>query len=734
MIVLDLLLSYVMFGSGIITMIITFMVINSKERDTDNILFAGMTIGSSVWSLGFGILFVQKSTLAAYYCRCVGMIGTFACMIFSTMLLYRWNGKSYRWMKFIEILPFSAFILYPFLMQQKNTSFHMSAFGMSYTFNKGIWNDLYTLYCSIVAFNLLILIAMMCTNRKKWIRVMGYMLIVCEIVIIFGMLLDTFLPMFGIRAFPGSSITQSFGTILMCRVYLFRKKNRIKIENVSEFIYYSVESPMLIYDENMCLKIANKSAEEFFKLEDNKSDSSLSDLFDVSSDIVCGYEDVVKVDAKCLINDAHCRLAINKMLDYYHEVLGYLVVVDDLTDKMQIIEELEEAKKRADIANRAKSTFLAQMSHEIRTPLNTVLGMNEMILREAKEAKLLMYSKYIKTAGEALLGIINDILDISKLEAGKIQIINNDYNLKNLLKDMINLMSLKIKEKKLTFRFCLDKDVPVNLYGDELRIKQIITNIMNNAVKYTDKGSITLDVSCICQDENNIELVIKVTDTGRGIRSEDMEKMFKPFERLEEWKGASIEGNGLGLAITKELINRMDGELSVESEYGKGSTFCIKLPQRISDNKVEFISNKYKEKEEKVIKAPGARILVVDDMESNLIVIQSLLERTGINVELAGGGKICLDMMRKNRYDMVLLDHMMPEMDGIETLKYIREINLENGEKTPVIVMTANAIVGSREKYIDAGFDDYLPKPVDYKQLEEMIIKYLPQKIIQTVK
>lgn len=720
-----LILSYLMFGSGIVTMIIAFVVIHEREHDKDNILFAGMTLGSSVWSLGFGLLFAQTSPLAAYYCRCVGMIGTFAYMIFATILLYRWNGKSYKWMKAIQMIPYTAIILYPFLMQKKNTTFHMTEYGMSYTFNKGIWNDLYSLYCAVVAINLLIMMIMMCSNHKKWVGVMGYKLIVCEVIIIFGMLLDTIMPMFGFKAFPGSSITQSFGTILMYRAYLFRKKNLIKLENVSEFIYYSVESPILIYDENMYLKIANKSAKEFFDINDYNEKSYLSDLFDVTHDIVSSENDVIKVEAKCLVNDAHCRLAINKMYDYYNEILGYLVIVDDFTDKVKIIEELEDAKSRADMANRAKSTFLAQMSHEIRTPLNTVLGMNEMISRVSDDSKILMYSKYIKTAGESLLGIINDILDISKLEAGKIQVINDDYNLKNLLKDMINLLSLKIKEKKLTFKFRMDKDIPVNLYGDELRIKQIITNIMNNAVKYTDSGSIILDVSCEKKTDKEITLVIKVTDTGRGIKKEDMDKLFKPFERIEERKSTSIEGNGLGLAITMQLINCMSGQMEVESEYGKGSTFCIKIPQKISDKVIEVVTDKSSSANDKSLYAPDAKILVVDDMESNLIVIKSLLERTGINVKTALSGKACIEMLNEEDYDMVFLDHMMPEMDGIETLKRIRENDYGENGKIPVIAMTANAVLGSREKYLEAGFDDYLSKPIDYKKLEAIISKYL---------
>lgn len=730
-----LVLSYLMFGCGVATFILAFGSIYSRdERGWDDILFSGFCFGSSVWSFGFGILLIQTEPLYAYYCRCAGMIGTFAYLIFATLLLVEWNGKKDGIVRVITYFPFSAVILYPFLMQKGNTTYFLSKFGMSYVFKSGLWNTLYSAYCVIVALNLSILVMMICRNKqRKWVRVMGHRLMVCEAVIVAGMSLDTILPLFGVGAFPGSSIAQSLGTVLIALVYHFNKKNQIKLRNMSTFVYYSVESPVLIYGADKKLEIANKSAIDFLSLSENYKDTSLFQLFEIEDELKDTGEATLKVDARCCVNHALCRLAINKIVDAYHEVSGYIVIIDDLTDKMEIIRELKEAREKADVANRAKTTFLTQMSHEIRTPLNSIMGMNEMILRKESEKEIQTYAKSIKMAGETLLGIINGILDLSKLEAGKITIVEEDYNLKKVLKEMINLVSLKMKEKGLALLYHFDKDVPMELHGDQLRIKQIITNIMNNAIKYTDEGSISLSISCEKAEKEQIILIIQISDTGQGIREEDMERLFLPFERLDEKKNHGIEGNGLGLTVTQKLIKKMEGTLEVESIYQEGSTFRIKLPQKISQVITSSATEtEYEKAESLCLIAPKARILLVDDMPSNLLVLTALLERTKIQVETVNSGKACLEKMRDNLYNIVFMDHMMPEMDGIETLHEIRSQNLDCNQKIPFIAMTANAIAGAREEYLKAGFTDYLSKPIDYRILECMIKKYLPEELVET--
>lgn len=551
----------------------------------------------------------------------------------------------------------------------------------------------------------------------------------CESVIVAGMLLDTIMPVFGFNAFPGSTLSQLFGVLLLYRIYLFINKNKVKLENVSEFVYYSVKSPILIYDYNKKLRIVNKSATDFLKISEQNCENVLfTDLFEMGNEKLKygGYSD--KIDVRCRANGAHCRLDINRIADEYGETMGYIIIIDDLTDKIKTIEALEAARKSADDANNAKSNFLAQMSHEIRTPLNTVLGMNEMILRESDSETVSKYASYIKNAGQTLLGIINDILDLSKLEVGKTNIVAEDYNLKFVINDIINLVSLKIREKGLKFRLDMAKDIPMYLHGDVLRIKQVIINIMNNAVKYTDKGQITLGVGWEKADKESIMLIFEIRDTERGIKKKDIERIFSPFERAEEQRNHTIEGNGLGLAITRKLVRLMGGEISVRSEFGKGSVFEVQILQRIvhEKNGENVLKLQSREKHEDThISAPDAKILVVDDVETNRIVVKELLRVTDINVEVASSGEMCLELMKNNRYDLVLLDHMMPGMDGIETLKLIRKMENSLNKDTPVIAMTANAVLGAKSMYLSEGFDDYISKPIGYIELENLIKRYV---------
>lgn len=722
-------LSYIMFGFFVCTTIISVSVLHSKEKlKMNDILFALVCIGSSIWSFCFGFVWVQESHLIAYYWRCAGMVGTFMYMICAILVIARWCGHNLWWVKIIEIFPFSAIILYPFLMQKGNTIYHKSAIGMTYLFTPSIWNTLYDIYCVGCAVGLFVMSGYMVKKgERKWERITGIRLVFCEGVIVAGMLLDTIMPMFGVSAFPGSTLSQFFGVLLVYRVYLFVNKNQVKLENVSEFVYYSVKLPLLIYDDNKHLKIANKSAIDFLKLSSYGYENvTLSELFEINEKKLRygGYSN--KLDVKCKANDAHCRLDINRIGDEYGETMGYIIIIDDLTDKIRTIEELEAAKRSADNANKAKSVFLAQMSHEIRTPLNTVLGMNEMISRETVSEQIQSYSSYIKDAGKTLLGIINDILDLSKLDAGKTNIITEDYNLKFVVNDIINLVSLKIKEKGLRFKLDMSKDIPMFLHGDALRIKQIIINIMNNAVKYTQKGSVTLSVEWDKIDSENIMLIFKVKDTGRGIKKEDIDIIFSPFERADEQENHMIEGNGLGLSITRKLVNLMNGKISVSSVFGEGSVFEVQLPQSIVCSKNMDADALSKTEGEKYhIKAPNAQVLVVDDVETNRIVVKELLRVTHINVELAESGEQCLELMRQKKYDIVFLDHMMPGMDGIETLKQIKKMDTSLNKDTPIIVMTANAVTGAKRMYLAEGFDDYISKPLGYVELESIIKKYI---------
>ena len=408
--------------------------------------------------------------------------------------------------------------------------------------------------------------------------------------------------------------------------------------------------------------------------------------------------------------------------------------LDAMTQELtQSNKDFKEMAEQAKAANQAKSDFLSNMSHEIRTPINAILGMDEMILREATDNTIREYAENIRTAGTTLLGLINDILDFSKIEAGKFELIPAEYATSSILNDLVNMIAGRVAKKGLKFIVKAAQDLPSMLLGDELRLRQIITNILTNAVKYTEKGSVTLSVNWEKLSDDEVLLKVAVTDTGIGIKEEDIHKLFRAFERIEEERNRTVEGTGLGMNITQKLLSMMDSHLEVTSTYGEGSCFSFEVKQKVLNwtamgNYEEAYRRSQAERhnDNQSFVAPEARILVVDDTEMNLTVVKGLLKRTQIQLDTAVSGYQCIDMVKENTYDAIFLDHRMPGMDGIETLTELKKLTDCPNANTPVIALTANAVAGAREEYFKAGFDDYITKPIDSRQLEQCLIKYLP--------
>lgn len=403
------------------------------------------------------------------------------------------------------------------------------------------------------------------------------------------------------------------------------------------------------------------------------------------------------------------------------------------SDLGELIRQTRE-REQAVYASQAKSAFLANMSHEIRTPINGILGMNEMVIRESQEERIRSYAYQVQDSGNILLSLVNDILDFSRIESGKMEIIPVEYRMSTVLNDLINMVSIRAEKKNLTLNLNIQEDIPDGLYGDEVRLRQVITNLLTNAVKYTEKGQITLHMYGKKISGREIELEVAVSDTGKGIREQDRERLFNAFERLEEKENRGIEGTGLGLALCSRILKMMNSELKVESVYGQGSVFSFYVIQEIrEDVPIGDFKKRYKQSLGKrkahmaQFKAPKARILAVDDNAVNLRVLTGLLRTTQMQIDTATGGAEALQLMQNNTYHLLLLDHLMPDMDGIETLNRAREAGFD----TPAIALTANAIAGAKESYIRAGFDDYLSKPLNADGLESMIMKYLPPELIE---
>lgn len=386
---------------------------------------------------------------------------------------------------------------------------------------------------------------------------------------------------------------------------------------------------------------------------------------------------------------------------------------------VKMMKELQFAKDYAEKANHAKSDFLSSMSHEIRTPLNAIVGFSECIMTDKTLDEAKEDAANVVMASNNLLEIVNGILDISKIEANKMEIINKNYSLLPELNSLAKLMIPRIGDKELVLKTHFATDIPGVMYGDIGKIKQIITNILTNAVKYTEKGSIDFSVNCINKD-NICSLVISVEDTGRGIRPDKIDSLFTKFNRLDEDRNTTIEGTGLGLAITKALVDMMGGKIVVQSKYGEGSKFTVYLNQRI----VELYGKEEEKKEEGALASyHGSHVLVVDDNDLNLKIIDKLLKKYNIMTTLVASGKNCLDLINDHEYfDLILMDDMMPEMNGKETFAKLKEIE---GFKTPVVALTANALSGMKEQYLKLGFNDYLAKPINKDELDEVLKKYL---------
>lgn len=414
--------------------------------------------------------------------------------------------------------------------------------------------------------------------------------------------------------------------------------------------------------------------------------------------------------------------------------LGYSLLLFDLTEERNKLDEMRRLKADADQANQAKTEFLARMSHEIRTPINAILGMNEVIRRESSDENISRYARDIENSAETLLGIINDILDNTKIESGKMEILPYVYSLADTFQYIFNMNTLKAQEKDLELIMEVDPRLPSKLFGDDLRIRQVLMNLLSNAIKYTVQGKVWFRVRGI-RMEDRIRLHYEIEDTGIGIKEEDMPKLFASFERIEESRNRNIQGTGLGMAISQNLLAMMDSKLEVKSEYGKGTRFSFDIIQRIEDSepvgvfrteRCDGVKKDYKAG----FYAPDARILLVDDNAMNRGVFRNLLKQTAIQIDDAESGRACLEKVARNPYNIIFMDHMMPGMDGIETLTAMHELGDYPNKHTPVVMLTANAVTGAREEYLSLGFDDFLTKPINATKLEAMIAHFLPRDLL----
>lgn len=719
-------LSYTIFGFAVCAIGLGYNYFIKNPSNPKNKRFLLFCLSSALWSLGFGFLIIQTTTDKAWLCRSIGMIGVFPYIYFGLSLLGYLADSSEKEKKLLKYSGLFGFIIYPFIIDPKIQSFELTNYGMAYSFNTNFWVTLYNIYFIYVL--ILIVITITKFKRKtdlKRKRVTYRTILLYAIMLAIGATLDTVFPALGLVSFPGSTITQFFGVCLIYSALSYEIKNSTSIENIAQYIFHLSNFPIIVFNSKNKLSLISDSACEFLGITKNDTNVMIQDIFDSDNEIL--NENNTGKEYKCSLNNSICELSIQKVMDNYGDTVGYVVIIYDLTEKNKMISELEKAKIEAENASKAKENFLANISHEIRTPLNVVLGMNEMLYNETDIKLIKEYSNNIDEAGKNLLNTINDVLDFSKIQSGKLDIVKSDYNLKETVTNITELLRKKFEAKGLLLNIDINNDIPQTLIGDKMRIEQILLNLMDNSLKYTAAGKIKVEVNAQKIDKDNVNVIISVKDTGCGISKNDIDNLFTSFKRLEEDKNRVFEGTGLGLAITKKLIDAMGGKIEVESEVGVGSKFTIIIPHEISTSK----ENIKEESKTEVINTneeldiPNINILAVDDNKTNLLVFKGLLKKTNAKIDTTLKGSEAIELFKSNSYDIVFLDHMMPEMDGIEVLKKIRELEKDKEKKTPVIVLTANAMEGSKEEYLSYGFNDYLSKPVNGASLKNTLKKYL---------
>lgn len=730
-----------------------YHVMKRPDRKKASIVHIGVIcVASTIWSLGYAFTINAWSDGSAQISRIIGSMGTLVYhLLLINLLSERAVSKNKKHNIGLAVLFIIGIIIYVMTLEPGQTTYEFEeGYGMTFQYKISFANCAYLVYCTaLIVLSVVFCLYIMKNNKYKKERRFASNFLVVAILLIIGNILDVFVPFMGKYPIPATCFAQFAGCMIIYRSFNSRVKSEVSVSNMAKYIYECMALPVLIYDVEEKLQISNDAASKFFgfkEMENGELETiALDELFDL--EIKEGEKPFYFLNDRthkelkgvCVRNKLNCTLDIDRIVDNYGDITGYLVFVADETERVENIKRLEEAKTQAEeakiqaeAANQSKSTFLANMSHEIRTPMNAITGFAELLLKLDAGKEVHDYALDIKEAGTNLLAIINDILDISKLESGKAELVEKNYYPRRLFQDIYAIIGNQAKQKGLKFEMDINPDIPSTLYGDNVRLRGVLINLLNNAVKYTPSGYMGIRAKIKDKNEDQITLLFEVYDSGVGIKPEDKDVLFESFAQVDRRVHEGIEGTGLGLSIVKGNLELMNGSISIESEYGKGSTFYVEVTQKIIEDKgigsfsVEHESRENRDSSISDVKYEGVRALIVDDSKINLRVAQNTMKQYGMDVMTATSGMEAIELCKTNSYDFVFMDQMMPQMNGIEAMKEIRKLGgiYSKDDHCKIIILTADAVSGVRERLMNEGFDEYLGKPINFKQLERLLANF----------
>ena len=692
-------------------------------------LMLSFTISELVHNAGFLLELLAKSKEEAMLAIKVEYLGGAAVAIFFMMFIFNYCGKKeHKIFERVLLLCALAVIVMVWTGDYHNLYYSNVEFvnigaypHVKITYGPGFY--FYMLTCTVTPWTASVWTLIQTIRKEKSSKRAGKLWgIIGGATFSFSVLI-----LYIFKVFPEGYDPTPIAMALMFSVLVLLVWNRKDFDLsrlATETVLNSLGNSMITLNENLEILMYNDFAKMLYP--DLKVYKRIENVEGFPMNIMEGKEVRFEKDGKFYKGE------LRTVADNEQRARGYTVLIIDITDTHKYISELHMMREQAEAANHAKSNFLANMSHEIRTPMNAIVGMSELLIEESHGRRIQEYAYDIKTAALNLLAIINDILDLSKVEAGKMDLVEEEYYVIEEMQDTINLVKIAAEQKGLQFKIKLSDSIPCKLYGDAGRIRQILINILNNAIKFTREGYVSLDVSgqYIATDVMDLKLVVE--DTGIGIKEEDLSAIFESFRQLDMNRNRQSEGTGLGLAITKQLVTLMNGDIKVESKYGEGTRFEIHIKQRVADKTTirdsqnQEVKKELKEEGQKELVAEEYRVLIVDDNAMNRKVANAMLRKYQFKLAEADSGKAAIERVKLVKYDLILMDHMMPEMDGVEATKIIREECGENGQNAIIIALTANALQGAREMYLANGFDDFLSKPFDREQLSELLERWVP--------